>query len=82
MHVFQVAFYAAGVYYALFIDCRALVPFFTVVALYFIISAVLPRAKTLGNRKKLMQATWSPPSEPNIICRIPVRTEKIQKIID
>ena len=70
MHVFQVAFYGAGVYYALFIDRAALFPFFAIVALYFIVSAILPGAKSLSTRKKIMSAAWTDPSEPNIIGRV------------
>ena len=61
-HLFKVAFYASGVFYALFIDQKALIPFFIVVALYFLISAILPGAKSLSIRKKFMLATWTPPS--------------------
>jgi hypothetical protein len=74
MHVFQVAFYGAGVYYALFVDRAALFPFIAILAIYFILSAYLPGAKTLSTRKKLMSATWTEPSEPNIIGRHAVRT--------
>lgn len=73
MHVFQVAFYGAGTFYALFIDQTALIPFFGIVALYMIIAALLPRSKELSTRKKLMLGTWSDPAEGNIVCRIPVR---------
>lgn len=74
MHVFQVAFYGAGVYYALFIDRTVLLPFILIVALYVALSALLPRAKSLSTRKKIMAATWSTPAEPNIIARVQVRT--------
>ena len=73
MHVFQVAFYVSGVYYALFIDRTALIPFISVVALYFIASAFLPGAKDLSIRKKIMNATWTHPSEGVITVRVPVR---------
>ena len=62
MHVFQVAFYVSGVYYALFIDRSALFPFFAVLAIYCGLSAWLPGGQTLSTRKKIMQATWTPPS--------------------
>lgn len=81
MHLFQVAFYGAGTFYALFIDRSVLIPFFAILALYLIASALLPRAKPLSTRKKLMQATWGHPNDPNILCKIPVRTEKVEKII-
>lgn len=73
MHVFQVAFYVSGVYYALFIDRSALIPFISVIALYFLASAFLPGGKDLSIRKKIMNATWTHPSEPNITVRVPVR---------
>jgi hypothetical protein len=62
MHLFQVAFYASGVYFALFVDSRVLIPFACVVALYCLTSAWLPGAKDLSIRKKIMNATWSDPS--------------------
>lgn len=74
MHLFQVAFYGAGVFYALFIDRVILIPFFVIVALYLVASALLPRAKPLSTRKKIMQATWGHPNDPNIITRVVVRT--------
>lgn len=82
MHVFEVAFYVSGVYYALFVDHSILLPFVLVIALYFIASALLPGAKDLSIRKKIMNATWTHPSEGNIDVRIPVRVEKVQKIIE
>jgi len=62
MHLFQVAFYAAGVYFALFVDSTVLIPFFAVIALYLIASAMLAGAKNLSIRKKIMNATWTHPS--------------------
>jgi len=82
MHVFEVAFYASGVYYALFVDRSLFIPFILVIALYFIASALLPKAKDLSIRKKIMNATWTHPSEGNIDVRIPVRVEKVQEIIE
>ena len=82
MHVFKVAFYTSGVYYALFIDRTVLLPFFAILAIYCIGSALLPGAKPLSTRKKIMAATWDPPSDPSIIIRGSVRVETIQKIID
>ena len=62
MHLFQAAFYASGVYFALFVDSTVLIPFFAVIALYLIASAMLPGAKNLSIRKKIMNATWTHPS--------------------
>ena len=81
-HLFKVAFYGAGVIYALFIDQRALIPFFIIVGAYFLIAALLPGAKPLSTRKKFMQATWTHPSEPNIQVRVPVRAEKVLKLLE
>lgn len=61
-HIFKIAFYSAGAFYALFIDQRALIPFFAVLGLYFLLSAFLPGAQPLSTRKKIMQATWTQPS--------------------
>ena len=74
MHLFQFAFYGAGVYYALFIDRTLLLPFFAIVVIYFIISSMLAGAKALSTRKKITAATWGPPSDPTIIGRTGVRT--------
>ena len=82
MHVFQVAFYGAGVYYALFVDRAALFPFFAIVAMYFIIAAVLPKAKALSTRKKIIAASWSPPAEPNVIGRAGIRVDKVQQLLE
>jgi hypothetical protein len=61
MHLFKVAFYASGAYYALFVDRGLLVPFFAVVAIYLIISSLIG-GKDLSTRKKIMVATWTDPS--------------------
>ena len=82
MHLFQVAFYASGIYYALFVDRGLLIPFFTIVAAYLIISAFFIKgAKNISIRKKIMLATWSEPSEGVATVKVPVRTEKANKII-
>ena len=82
MHVFQFAFYGAGIYYALFIDRAVLLPFFAIVIAYFVISAFLPGAKNLSTRKKITSATWEAPNDPTIIGRTGVRTEKITKLLE
>ena len=82
MHVFQVAFFLAGCLYA-FINEQALILYFLLVlGAYMLISQFLPGGKTISNRKKIMLSTWSDPSEGIILLRLPVRTEKVQKIID
>lgn len=82
MHIFDVAFYASGIYFALFIDSSILIPFIVVLVLYFIASAFLPGAKDLSIRKKIMNASWTPSSEGNITVRVPVRVDKISKILE
>ncbi len=62
MHVFQVAFYGAGVFYALFVDQTILIPFLVIVALYVAAPFFIPGAKSLSTRKKIMQGTWGDPS--------------------
>lgn len=81
MHLFEVAFYSAGVYFALFVDKRVLIPFFIIVALYFVASVFLKGAKGLSTRKKIMQATWGQPSNPTIYTKVAVRTEKVEKLL-
>jgi pyruvate/2-oxoglutarate dehydrogenase complex dihydrolipoamide acyltransferase (E2) component len=47
-----------------------------------VISFILPGAKSLSTRKKIMVACWPSPSEGSIYLRQPVRVEKVQKIIE
>lgn len=75
MHVLQFAFYTAGAYYALFVDRGLLLPFFTVIFLYMLISFLLRGAKDIPIRKKIMLATWSEPSEGVAIVKVQVRTD-------
>lgn len=81
MHLYEVAFYAAGTYFAVFVDNRVLIPFFAIVIIYSVASAQFKGVQELSTRKKIMQATWSHPSSPSIYAKIPVRTEKVQKLI-
>lgn len=82
MHLFQFAFFTAGVLYAIFQEQQLIIYFLLVVAAYMIISAVYPGAKSISNRKKIMLSTWTEPSEGVIQVRVPVRTEKVQAVID
>lgn len=83
MHLFQVAFYASGIYYALFVDRGLLIPFFSIVAAYLIISSFFIKgAKDISIRKKIMLATWSEPSEGVATVKVPVRTDKINNVIE
>lgn len=82
MHVFKVAFYLSGAYYALFVEQGLILPFFTVILAYFLISTFfLKGAKDISIRKKVMLATWTDPSEGVVTVRCPVRTEKANEII-
>jgi hypothetical protein len=80
MHLFKVAFYASGAYYALFVDRGLLVSFFVVVAIYLIISKLIG-GKDLSTRKKIMVATWTDPSEGVITLKIPVRVDRLVKFL-
>jgi hypothetical protein len=81
MHLFRIAIYGAGICYALFVDNRILLPFFGIVSLYLIASSIIDRGVKLSMRKTIMQATWAEPYCPNLHIRVPVRTEKVEKII-
>ena len=83
MHLFQVAFYASGIYYALFVDRGLLFPFFSIVAAYLVISTFFIKgAKDISIRKKIMLATWSDPSEGVCTVKVPVRTDKTNQVIE
>jgi hypothetical protein len=82
MHVFEVAFYASGAYYAIFVEQGLLLPFLAVVVIYLLISAFfLKGAKDISTRKKLMVASWTEPTEGVVTMRMPVRTEKVSEVI-
>lgn len=81
MHLFEVAFYTAGVFYALFSEQILIFYFLLVVGAYLIASNVYPGAKNIGIRKKIMLGTWSPPSEGVIHNRIPIRVDKLLKFL-
>jgi hypothetical protein len=83
MHVFEVAFYASGAYYAIFVERGLLLPFVAVVVIYLLISSFfLKGAKDLSIRKKVMLASWTEPTEGIITMRLPVRTEKVRELIE
>ena len=82
MHLFKIAFYLSGAYYALFVEQGLLLPFFAVIVGYFLLSTFfLKGAKDISIRKKVMLATWTDPSEGVITVRCPVRTEKANELI-
>ena len=62
MHLFEVAFYTAGTLYALFTEQILIFYFLLVVGAYIAIGEVLPGAKNISIRKKIMLGTWTPPS--------------------
>jgi hypothetical protein len=82
MHLFEVAFYTAGTLYALFAEQVLIFYFLLVVGAYIAIGEFLPGAKNLSIRKKIMLATWSPPSEGVITLRLPIRVDKTLKLIE
>lgn len=80
MHLFNVAFYFSGAFYALFVDRTLLLPFFAVIVLYFVLGKVVG-GNDVSVRKKLMMATWSHPEEGVIIVKVPARVEKVKECI-
>ena len=81
MHLFKVAFYASGAFYALFVDRSLLLPFFAVIAIYLIVSALIG-GKSISTRKKIMVATWTEPSEGVFTVRVPIRVDRLIKLLD
>lgn len=81
MHLFEFAFYTAGTLYALFQEQLLLFYFLLVVGVYLLVSNLLPGAKELSIRKKIMVGTWTPPSEGIIYMRVPVRVDRVLKLI-
>lgn len=73
MHLFEVAFYTAGTLYALFTEQILIFYFLLVVGAYIAIAEVLPGAKNISIRKKIMLGTWTPPSEGVITLKLPIR---------
>jgi len=82
MHLFKVAFYASGAYYALFVDQGLLIPFFSVIAIYLVISHFIVGGKPISTRKKMMVATWTDPSEGNINVRVPIKADRLMKLLE
>jgi hypothetical protein len=82
MHLFKVAFYSSVVIYAIFFEQRFFIPFTAIILLYVLFGYVLlPGTKDLSNRKKVRQSHFSDPIGGYIVLRIPVRTEKVTKLI-
>lgn len=62
MHLFGVAFILSGIFFAIFQQQTLILYFLIAIVGYLVISALLPGAKNIGNRKKFMVASWSNPS--------------------
>ena len=58
MHLFGVAFIISGITFALLHEQKLLLYFFLTIAAYILISILLPGAKKISNRKKIMVSTW------------------------
>jgi hypothetical protein len=56
--------------------------FSIVIVAYLVLSNFLPGAKSISTRKKIMLGGWAPPEEGVIHNRVPVRVEKVLKIIE
>jgi hypothetical protein len=81
MHVFEVSFYFAGVYYALFHKQELLLPFFVIIAIYFLLGYFVQGARDISIRKKIMLATWSEPEIGNAFVRFSFRVDRILQLI-
>lgn len=82
MHLFEVAFFTAGAFYALFREQTLLFYFMGIVGIYLALGRLLPGLKDLSIRKKIMAGTWTPPSEGIIYAQHPVNVEKVIKLIE
>ena len=58
MHLFELAFYLCGTYLAVFVRQTILYLFITIIALYLLLSTLMPNSQTISSRKKIMLATW------------------------
>jgi hypothetical protein len=72
MHLFEVAFFTAGGFYALFRQQILLAYFMAIVGIYLALSNFLPGLKDLSIRKKIMAGTWTAPSEGIIYAKHPI----------
>jgi hypothetical protein len=82
MHIFEFAFYTAGILYALFTEQILIVYFLVVVGVYILLGSLIPGATELSIRKKIMAATWTPPSEGVAYLKNTVRVDKVLKFLD
>ena len=81
MHLFAVAFVVAGILFALFHEQKLILYFLLTVASYIVLGIILPGAKNISNRKKIMVSTWSDPTEGVIHLKVPCRTENVEKLL-
>jgi uncharacterized membrane protein len=81
MHLFEFAFFTAGTLYALFAQQILIFYFLLVIAAYIIIGALLPGAKEVSIRKKIILGTWTEPSEGVALIKQAVRVDKVLKLI-
>lgn len=77
MNILGVAFIVAGALFAITREQILVLYFLLTVALYIAISFIIPGARNISNRKKIMVATWGEPSEGVIQVRVPCRVEKV-----
>lgn len=82
MNVWTFAFYTTGILYALFYERMLIIYFLLVLGIYVVISIILPGAKNISTRKKIMLGTWTPPSEGVIINRLNVRVDRVLALIE
>ena len=81
MHLFEFAFYTAGALYAIFTEQVLIFYFLVVVGVYILVGNLLPGASELSIRKKIMTATWTPPSEGVAYLKNAVRVDKVLKLL-
>ena len=82
MHLFEFAFYTAGALYAIFTEQVLIFYFLVVVGVYILVGNLLPGASELSIRKKIMSATWTPPSEGVAYLKNAVRVDKVLKLLE
>jgi len=82
MHLFEFAFYSAGILYALFSEQILIFYFLLIVGLYILIATLYPGAREISIRKKIMLGTWTPPSEGVITSRFDIRVDKVLKLLE
>ena len=81
LHVFELAFYFCSILYALLEKPILIAWFVAFVAVYMLIAAFYPSAKTLSTRRKFVLATWPAPREGLIYNNISLRVDKLLEFI-